>query len=278
MKSIRETCREMNAIHEIFDPALPRLAPGDDAVTRRALDLLFNGGLGRLSSDFRVLDVGCGNGSQTLCLARELGCRVTALDNHQPYLDELQRRAQAEELSHLIQLLCADMNTLGDGEGEYDLVWAEGSAFVMGISQALRAWRTQLVPGGALGFTDLVWLQDEAPAACRDFFAGICRAGGYLHPARTRLVGELLRAPEGTPGGVPAGRRLRRVACHAGDVPRRDRKLPQALGLVRLRLLPDAQGGLIESSSSIEAPGPAVVPALPSIINHQSSILSNLSV
>ena len=36
----------MNAIHEIFDPALPRLAPGDDAVTRRALDLLFNGGLG----------------------------------------------------------------------------------------------------------------------------------------------------------------------------------------------------------------------------------------
>ena len=164
----------MNAIHEIFDPALPRLAPGDDAVTRRALDLLFNGGLGRLSSDFRVLDVGCGNGSQTLCLARELGCRVTALDNHQPYLDELQRRAQAEELSHLIQLVCADMNTLGDGEGEYDLVWAEGSAFVMGISQALRAWRTQLVPGGALGFTDLVWLQDEAPAACRDFFAGIC--------------------------------------------------------------------------------------------------------
>ena len=152
----------MNAIHEIFDPALPRLAPGDDAVTRRALDLLFNGGLGRLSSDFRVLDVGCGNGSQTLCLARELGCRVTALDNHQPYLDELQRRAQAEELSHLIQLLCADMNTLGDGEGEYDLVWAEGSAFVMGISQALRAWRTQLVPGGALGFTDLVWLQDES--------------------------------------------------------------------------------------------------------------------
>lgn len=164
----------MNAIHEIFDPALPRLAPGDDAVTRRALDLLFDGGLGRLSSDFRVLDVGCGNGSQTLCLARELGCRVTALDNHQPYLDELQRRAQAEGLSHLIQLRCADMNTLGDGEGEYDLVWAEGSAFVMGIPRALRAWRTQLVPGGALGFTDLVWLQDEAPAACRDFFAGIC--------------------------------------------------------------------------------------------------------
>ena len=70
--------RMMNAIHEIFDPALPRLAPGDDAVTRRALDLLFPGGLGRLPADFRVLDVGCGNGTQTLCLARELDRPVTA--------------------------------------------------------------------------------------------------------------------------------------------------------------------------------------------------------
>ena len=69
----------MNAIHEIFDPALPRLAPGDDAVTRRALDLLFNGRLGRLSSDFRVLDVGCGNGQASLALTHHFH-RVHASD------------------------------------------------------------------------------------------------------------------------------------------------------------------------------------------------------
>ena len=163
--------RMMRAIHEIFDPSLPRLAPGDDACTRRALDLLFNGGLGCLSRDFRVLDVGCGNGAQSLCLARELGCPVTAVDNHPPYLDELQRRAAAEGLDHLITTRCADMNALDEKDGQFDLVWAEGSAFVMGIPEALRAWRALLKPGGALGFTDLVWLRPEAPAGCRDFFA-----------------------------------------------------------------------------------------------------------
>ena len=70
----------MNAIHEIFDPALPRLAPGDDAVTRRALDLLFNGGLGSLPSDFRVLDVGCGNGYYALRMALKNARTVLGLD------------------------------------------------------------------------------------------------------------------------------------------------------------------------------------------------------
>ena len=46
----------------------------------------------RLGDDPRILDIGCGNGAQTLCLAATLGGRITAVDNHQPYLDELERR------------------------------------------------------------------------------------------------------------------------------------------------------------------------------------------
>ena len=70
-----------------------RLAPGDDESTRCALEMIYGAGLECIGEGFRVLDIGCGNGAQTLRLAAELGCKVTAVDNHQPYLDELERRA-----------------------------------------------------------------------------------------------------------------------------------------------------------------------------------------
>lgn len=161
----------MQIIHDVFDPSMPRLAPGDDESTLRALKMLYGVGLESVGDDFRVLDIGCGNGAQTLRLAAELGGRVTAVDNHQPYLDELARRAEAQGLADKIETRCADMSGLDMGSETFDLVWAEGSAFVMGIPEALRAWRSFLKPGGALGFTELTWLADGAPDACREFFA-----------------------------------------------------------------------------------------------------------
>lgn len=174
----------MQIIHDVFDPSLPRLAPGDDASTRRALEMLYGTGLAGADGELRVLDIGCGNGSQTLRLAAELGCRVTAVDNHQPYLDELERRAAERGLADRIETRCADMNGLDLGGETFDLVWAEGSAFVMGVPEALRAWRSFLKPGGALGFTELTWLEDEAPEECREFFAAI-------YPAMTDAASHL---------------------------------------------------------------------------------------
>lgn len=158
-------------IHDVFEASMPRLAPGDDGSTRRALEILLGPELGRVGGGLRVLDIGCGNGAQTLRLAALLGARVTAVDNHQPYLDELQRRAEARGLAGRIETRCADMNGMDLGGETFDLVWAEGSAFVMGIPEALRAWRSFLKPGGGLGFTELTWLEYDAPDECREFFA-----------------------------------------------------------------------------------------------------------
>jgi ubiquinone/menaquinone biosynthesis C-methylase UbiE len=161
----------MRIFYDVFSPSLPRLAPGDDASTRRALEMLYGAGLEDAGEDFRVLDIGCGNGTQTLRLAAELECRVTAVDNHEAYLEELQRRATALGRVDQIETRCADMKSLDLEGATFDLVWAEGSAYIVGIPEALRAWRSFLKPGGALGFTELTWLQDGAPAECRDFFA-----------------------------------------------------------------------------------------------------------
>jgi hypothetical protein len=65
--------------YEIFDPSLPRLGPGSPASTRRAFNKLFPDGAPRPR---RILDMGCGNGTQTLELARLTGGHILAVDNH----------------------------------------------------------------------------------------------------------------------------------------------------------------------------------------------------
>ena len=66
-----------------------------------------------------VLDIGCGPGMHTIVLAEETGGHVTAVD----------------------------------------LIWAEGSAYIMGFEQAYRSWRRLLRRGGYLAATELVWLE-----------------------------------------------------------------------------------------------------------------------
>ena len=222
--------KTMQAFHAVFHPSLPRLAPGDDRSTRRALESLYGPDLAAAGTGGRppaILDIGCGNGAQTLHLAAELGGRVTAVDNHAPFLAELERRAAARGLADRVATRCADMHGLEPGRTDFDLVWAEGSAFVVGLGTALRTWGGYLRPGGALGFSDLAWLRDDPPAECRRFF-------GEEYPAIATVpeIDELLDAagwdrvarftlPESSwwgPFYEPLGRRLDAVADRlAGD-------------------------------------------------------------
>jgi SAM-dependent methyltransferase len=160
----------------MFDASLPRLGPGDDASTLRALHtVLAAGNLGSGSprtAPLRVLDIGCGTGAQTLQLARHIFGTIVAIDNHQPYLDELTRRAGAEGLGDNIEPRLKDMHALSEADGRFDLVWAEGSLFVMGFQAGIAACFDRVVPGGFAAVSELVWLSPDRPAECRDFFAG----------------------------------------------------------------------------------------------------------
>jgi len=170
--------------HEIFDPSLPRLGPGDDASTVRALDMAFAQLRRRPvpldSGHLRILDIGCGTGAQTIQLAKYTGETVMAVDNHQPYLDELARRAAAEGVSGRILPRIGDMHALGMDSEFFDIVWAEGCLFVMGFSDGLAACHDLLVQGGILGASEMVWLRDDPPKECRDYF-------GETYPALTGI-------------------------------------------------------------------------------------------
>jgi ubiquinone/menaquinone biosynthesis C-methylase UbiE len=163
--------------YEIFDASLPRLGPGDDASTKRALDMLSFAGLLHdkvsISAPWRILDIGCGNGAQTIQLAKHAPGTILATDNHQPFLDELQRRAEAAGVWSRIRLSLKDMRTLTADDGSFDLVWSEGALFVMGFREGVAACRSLLVPGGGLAVSELCWLRSDPPAECREFFAGV---------------------------------------------------------------------------------------------------------
>jgi SAM-dependent methyltransferase len=146
---------------------LPREAPGSAASTERALGLIPDP-----DSITRVLDIGCGPGAQTLDLARLLpGAHITAIDLHAPYLAALNRAAAAAGLGPRIETRAADMAALPFEDGAFDLIWCEGAAYNMGVPAALAAWKPLLAPGGALAFTEAVWLKPDPPAPVRAMWA-----------------------------------------------------------------------------------------------------------
>ncbi len=163
----------MDYIYEIIDPSFPRLGPGDSELTLKALNMLLPVMGHKPTDSLRVLDIGCGNGAQSLDLASQLNGTITAIDNHQPFLDELRRRVQHEGLSDKIRPILGDMNDLGMEKESFDLVWAEGSLYHAGFEQGIDICRDMLVPGGGLGASELSWLKPDPPEECREFFAEI---------------------------------------------------------------------------------------------------------
>ena len=156
---------------------LPRQGPGSDELTLRALEAI-----GPLAPSPRVLDLGCGSGRQTLVLARALQTRVVAVDNHAAFLEDLERRAAAASLGHLVEPVCADMGSYLDSSlsacsgplappgGRFDLIWSEGAIYILGFDEGLRTWRRWLAPGGRLVVSECSWLVDDPPAEIRSFW------------------------------------------------------------------------------------------------------------
>jgi len=146
---------------------LPREGPGSRDCTARALALA-----GPLPERARLLDIACGPGMQTMDLAALLPeARIVALDNHAPFLAELQRRAAAGGVAERVAPVLGDMAALPFPAGSFDLLWCEGAAYIMGVARALQAWRPLLRPGGRLALTEAVWLRPDAPAAVRRCWA-----------------------------------------------------------------------------------------------------------
>ena len=97
-----------------------------------------------------ILDIGCGSGLQTIELAKMCNGHITAIDIDIPALVALRKRVKDLGLSHRISVKQASMLDLNRVNETFDIIWAEGSIFVVGFEKGIRDWKRLLSKGGFL--------------------------------------------------------------------------------------------------------------------------------
>jgi len=138
--------------------SLPRQGPGCAGATNHVFSLL-----PQVGKDAQILDVGCGSGTQTPDLAALTSGMITAVDNHQPFLDILAAKAEWAGLSGRIKPVCAPMDTLPFEPGQFDLIRSEGAISVIGFEKGLRTGKPFVKKGGCIVVSDAAWFVPNPP-------------------------------------------------------------------------------------------------------------------
>lgn len=149
--------------YEIYE-AMPRQGPGNRESTERALHLL-----PPLTHSKRILDIGCGTGSQTIDIARATSAQIIAIDNHAPFVTQLNKKASELGLSNQITAEFGDMNDLQFPDGSFDVIWSEGAVYIIGFTKGLTSWHRLLAPGGFMVISEFCWFRDNPPDELKDF-------------------------------------------------------------------------------------------------------------
>ena len=163
--SREETVTDYQLLIDLHRPA-PRQGPGGETETRRTLELA---GLER-SRSLKLADIGCGTGTSSILLARELDAQITAVDLLPEFLDELQSRAHDHGVSDKITTLNCSMDALPFTVGEFDVIWSEGAIYNMGFEAGVSAWSRFLKPGGKLIVSEITWLTATRPLEIQSYW------------------------------------------------------------------------------------------------------------
>jgi len=102
----------------------------------------------------RILDIGCGSGIPTLELARLSQGKVIGIDIDQPALDKLTSKIKEMGLTDRVQAVNCSILDMDFPDGIFDIIWSEGSIYVIGFERGLQEWKRFLKPKGFMVIHD----------------------------------------------------------------------------------------------------------------------------
>ena len=102
----------------------------------------------------RILDIGCGSGVSTLEIARLTNGEIIGLDIDQNALNRLNNKIKKTGFSKQVKTLHCSLIDMEFPDESFDIVWSEGSIFVIGFEKGLREWKRFIKPGGFMVIHD----------------------------------------------------------------------------------------------------------------------------
>ena len=157
---------------------IPREGSGRDEYTQKAFEMIPK------IRQPKIIDIGCGPGLQTIKLAKMTDGEIIGIDIHQPYLDNLKQNAEKHNLSNRITALNKSMTEMDFPENYFDIIWAEGSIFVIGFERGLKEWKKYIKPNGYMAVHEMTWLKHNPPKEIHEYFQ-------QVYPAITTIEKDL---------------------------------------------------------------------------------------
>ena len=97
-----------------------------------------------------ILDIGCGSGVPTIELAKLSNCEIIGIDINQSLLDKLNRKIEEEGFSSRVKTVKCSLFEIDFPDESFDILWAEGSIWIIGFEKGLKEWKRLLKPNGFL--------------------------------------------------------------------------------------------------------------------------------
>jgi ubiquinone/menaquinone biosynthesis C-methylase UbiE len=158
---------QMDVFFEIHSGNL-REGPGDNESTQRAFSFLKD-----ITDKPLIADIGCGPGMQTIELAKISNGKIIAIDNHQPFLDFLDKKVELEDFPGEIETCPGTMEELPFEKNSLDIIWSEGAIYIMGFEAGLKCWSEYLKSKGYIAVTEISWLKNNPPKELNDFWMSV---------------------------------------------------------------------------------------------------------
>ena len=105
-----------------------------------------------------------------LLLARISDGFVIGLDNHQSYLDVLKEKIEKAGFSERMKAVNGSLFVMDFPEESFDIIWSEGSIYIIGFEKGLREWRRFIKPQGFLVVHEMTWLKPDPPKEISDYW------------------------------------------------------------------------------------------------------------